>query len=340
VRPAVISAPMWAEWAALRAGGLTVRHTGMGPRRSALRASEMAGQPVLVAGVGGGLDPAVRPGDLVVASEVRGPAGDPVASPSAPLLAGALRRLGLTVHIGPLVSSARVVDGPGRIALAGTGGLAVDTETAWLAPDGEPFAAVRAIVDTAEHPLWSVGTPARGIAALDQLRRAAPALADWVAALRPREVLLANPAGMAYAMQTTPAVDGAGRTGDVLRQRSPGLQAPGRDATTDRQQAVRAMARDCDLVVVLGSGSSSNSLRLVEVAEREGTPAVLADDAAEVDLAALAGAARVGVTAGASAPPHLVDELVHGLTGLGPVTLHNSPGEPGDVHFTLPREVT
>ncbi|HEY2670322.1 MAG TPA: 4-hydroxy-3-methylbut-2-enyl diphosphate reductase [Rugosimonospora sp.] len=487
----VVCAPLRVERAALRRAGVSVVRSGMGPRRSERSVARLAGSPVLVAGLGGGLDDAVRPGDVVVASEVRGPAGQRVPSPSAPLLAGALRRLGLTVHIGPIVSSERVVDGAARRELSGTGALAVDTESAWLAPGGAPFAAIRSIVDTDVNPLWSVGAVPRGIRALRALRRAVPAIDDWSAALGEREVLLASPrsfcAGVeraidvvdraidrygapvyvrrqivhnahvvrqlerrgavfvtevdevppgrvlvfaahgvtpavraeadarglsvidatcplvskvhsevrrysgrgdtvflighgdheevegtvgeaprnvivvedvaaaarvaprdpgrvAYAMQTTLAVDEAEQIAAVLRERFPTLQAPRRDdicyATTNRQQAVRAIARECDLVLVVGSANSSNSVRLVEVAQREGTQAVLVDDAGQVDLRALAGVGRVGITAGASAPPHLVDELVQCLSGLGPVTVRESKSEPEDIHFTLPREVS
>jgi 4-hydroxy-3-methylbut-2-enyl diphosphate reductase len=167
------------EWVALRTAGVPARHTGMGPARSSRAAAALAGRAVLVAGVAGGLAPQVRPGDVVVADEVRGHPDGPVRVASAPLLAAALRGVGLTVHIGPIVSEPRVTYGAARARLAETGALAVDTETAWLPPDGAPFAAVRSIVDTADSPLWSLGTAARGIAALRSLRRAAPALRDW-----------------------------------------------------------------------------------------------------------------------------------------------------------------
>jgi 4-hydroxy-3-methylbut-2-enyl diphosphate reductase len=179
VRAGIVVAPLWAEWAALRAGGVPARHTGMGPARSARAARALAGYPVLVAGVAGGLAAQVRPGDVVVADEVRGHPDGPLDIPSAPLLAAALRDVGLTVHIGPIVSGSRVTYGAARDRLAETGALAVDTETAWLAPGGAPFAAVRSIVDTADSPLWSLGTAGRGIAALRALRRAAPALRQW-----------------------------------------------------------------------------------------------------------------------------------------------------------------
>jgi len=157
-------------------------------------------------------------------------------------------------------------------------------------------------------------------------------------------VAVEDPRRVAYTMQTTLAVDEAEEIASVLRERFPAIQSPRRDdicyATTNRQQAVRTIARGCDLLLVVGSANSSNSLRLVEVAQREGTRAVLVDDVGEVDLKLLAGAGRVGITAGASAPPHLVDELVSCLTGLGPVTVHHSPAPPEDIHFTLPREVS
>ena len=149
---------------------------------------------------------------------------------------------------------------------------------------------------------------------------------------------------VAYAMQTTLAVDEAEEIAGVLRDRFPSLRGPRRDdicyATTNRQQAVRAIAADCDLMLVVGSGNSSNSLRLVEVAEREGVPARLVDDAGQVDLRLLAGAVRIGVTAGASAPHHLVDELVDSISGLGAVAVREPNAPPEDLHFTLPKEVS
>jgi 4-hydroxy-3-methylbut-2-enyl diphosphate reductase len=152
-----------------------------------------------------------------------------------------------------------------------------------------------------------------------------------------------DPDRVAYVMQTTLAVDEAREAADVLRQRFPALSAPRRDdicyATTNRQLAIRRVAAESELVLVLGSANSSNSRRLVEVAEREGTPAYLVDEATDVDLRWLAGVGRIGITAGASAPAHLVDELVRCLSGLGSVTLRNTHVVDEDVQFTLPREV-
>jgi 4-hydroxy-3-methylbut-2-enyl diphosphate reductase len=149
---------------------------------------------------------------------------------------------------------------------------------------------------------------------------------------------------VAYAMQTTLAVDEAEEIAGVLRSRFPGLQAPRREdicyATTNRQQAVRAIAGECDLVLVVGSANSSNSLRLVEVARREGVAAHLVEDASAIDLGWLPNARTIGITAGASAPPHLVDDVVDALAGLGPVTVRESRVGVENVQFTLPKEVS
>lgn len=162
-----------------------------------------------------------------------------------------------------------------------------------------------------------------------------------------RTVEARDPAKVSYVMQTTLAVDEAERTAAVLRERFPALSAPRRDdicyATTNRQQAVRAVAREVGstgLVIVLGSRNSSNSLRLAEVAQAEGTPAYLVDELEEIELSWLRGVSRVGITAGASAPPYLVDQVVAGLTGLGAVSVRESDGVEESVHFTLPREVS
>jgi len=153
-----------------------------------------------------------------------------------------------------------------------------------------------------------------------------------------------DPTKVSYVMQTTLAVDEAEKTATILRERFPALDAPRRDdicyATTNRQQAVRAVARASELVIVLGSRNSSNSLRLVEVAQGEGAQAHLVDDLSEVDLAWLHGVTRIGITAGASAPPRLVDELVAGLSGLGRITVRETEVVSENVRFTLPREVS
>ncbi len=492
----VVCAPLAVERAALgRAlGQVPVHRTGRGPARSTAAAAALSAdgpRPVLVAGVCGGLDAGMVPGDVVVASEVRGPDLDPVPVPGAAPLTAALRGLGLRVHTGPVVSVPRV-GLPADGALF-AGAVAVDTESAWLAAAaaGGPVAVVRTVVDTPTAPLWRPGTPTRGVAALRALRRCRPALRRWLAATGPRTVALAaprsfcagveraidtveqalrrhggpvyvrrqivhnrhvvrdlerrgavfvqevdevppgavtvlaahgvspavrgaarerglavvdatcplvakvhgevrrhardgetvflighadheevegtrgeapgsvvvvdsveaaarvqpaDPARVAYAMQTTLAVDEAEAIAAVLRSRFPAIAAPRSDdicyATTNRQQAVRAIAARSDLVLVLGSSNSSNSLRLVEVAAREGAPAHLIDDVAELDLDWLAGSRRIGVSAGASAPRTLVDELIACLSGLGPTSVTETVTTTEDVRFTLPKEVS
>jgi 4-hydroxy-3-methylbut-2-en-1-yl diphosphate reductase len=153
-----------------------------------------------------------------------------------------------------------------------------------------------------------------------------------------------DPDNVAYVMQTTLAVDEAERTAAKLRERFPALVAPRNDdicyATSNRQVAVREIAAESELVLVVGSTNSSNSQRLVEVARRAGAQAYLVDDVSDVDLEWLRDVRRVGVTAGASAPPHLVDEVVHCLHGLGPVDVREISAVEENVTFTLPREVS
>jgi 4-hydroxy-3-methylbut-2-enyl diphosphate reductase len=145
-------------------------------------------------------------------------------------------------------------------------------------------------------------------------------------------------------LQTTLAADDAADTVAVLRSRFPDIESSPTDdicyATTNRQRAVAAIARESDVLIVLGSANSSNSLRLVEVSERLGTPAHLVDDATGVLPDWLENAATVGVTAGASAPPHLVDEMVGALRALGPVDVIERVTAREDVTFTLPKGVT
>lgn len=150
-----------------------------------------------------------------------------------------------------------------------------------------------------------------------------------------------DPTRVSYLMQTTLAVDEAAVVVDALRARFPALADPPSDdicyATTNRQLAVRGVARDSDVVLVLGSANSSNSVRLVEVAEREGSPAYLVEDADAIRPEWIATARTVGLTAGASAPPHLVDEVVATLRALGPVEVEERTVAHEDVRFSLPR---
>jgi len=483
---------------ALRAEAVAVRRgtrtsvTRVGMRAVRTPAPLPGDGPVAMLGVAGGVAPQVQVGDVVVASEVRAD-GVAVACPSAPLLAGALRRAGMRVHVGPIATQPKFADRDALALLAMTGVLAVDMETALIAAAAgdRPFAAVRVVTDTAGARLARPGIVRDGYRALRTLGQAARIVEQWAAVAAPREVRLAaprsfcagveraidiveraldrfgapvyvrrqivhnahivasleargavfveeldevpdgarvifaahgvaptvravaanrrldvidatcplvakvhnevrryaardatvflighhdheevvgtvgeaagnvvvvdseaeadqavatDPDNVAYVMQTTLAVDEAEGIAGRLRRRFPALVAPRSDdicyATSNRQLAVRDIAADSDLVLVVGSVNSSNSQRLVEVAERAGATAYLVDDAGEVELSWLAGAERIGITAGASAPPYLVDELVHCLAGLGPIEVHEVASVEENVTFTLPREVS
>jgi 4-hydroxy-3-methylbut-2-enyl diphosphate reductase len=151
-----------------------------------------------------------------------------------------------------------------------------------------------------------------------------------------------DPSRVAYLTQTTLAIDETASVVNALRERFPGLTGPRSSdicyATQNRQDAVRALAGDCDIVLVVGSGNSSNSRRLVEVATRAGAPAQLIEDAASIPLHALVGCRRVGVTAGASAPESLVSEVVSALTGLGTIAVGERRVATEGVRFKLPVE--
>jgi 4-hydroxy-3-methylbut-2-enyl diphosphate reductase len=148
---------------------------------------------------------------------------------------------------------------------------------------------------------------------------------------------------VAYLMQTTLAIDEAAEVSGALRDKFPQMRAPGSDdicyATTNRQASVSAVALEADLVLVAGSKNSSNSVRLVERSEREGTPAYLIDGATDIDLDWLSGVATVGLTAGASAPPAVVSEIIDALSSLGAVTVTERVTTTESVQFGLPREV-
>jgi 4-hydroxy-3-methylbut-2-enyl diphosphate reductase len=496
----VVVAALRTEFAAL-AGRIpkqqaTVERCGMGPERVHRwlpRLAELAPDALVVAGVAGGLHPALRPGDVVVASEVRDERGRIVLRAASPLVAE-LRRMGIRVHYGPMVSVDRIVGGAEREKLAKTGALAVDMESAAVvralgrAEERPPTAVVRVIVDTAHMPLARVATVAAGARALMTLRRLAPALPRWAELAGPRRVVLAaprsfcagveraidivegalrrfprpvyvrrqivhnahvvadlqsqgavfvdeldevpdgttvvfsahgvapavreeaarrkltvvdatcplvakvhtearrflgrgdsvllighnghdetegtlgegritlvqtpeqaarievdDPSKVAFLTQTTLAVEDANQVVDVLRQRFPLIESPPTEdicyATTNRQEAVRAIARESDLVLVVGSQNSSNSLRLVEVAQRCGARAHLVDDAGGILPEWIEHARTIGITAGASAPPHLVDEVIGMLRALGPVDVDERIVTQEDIKFTLPKEV-
>ena len=152
-----------------------------------------------------------------------------------------------------------------------------------------------------------------------------------------------NPARIAFLTQTTLAVDEVAGITARLRTRFPQITGPRTEdicyATQNRQEAVTAIAPECDLVIVVGSANSSNSRRLVEVAERAGTPAHLVDGAADLDLGWLAGVTTIGITAGASAPEAKVHEVVAAISSLGPVTTSERAVRDEHEHFPLPLEV-
>jgi 4-hydroxy-3-methylbut-2-enyl diphosphate reductase len=470
-----------------------VIRTGAGLARAA-RAAETVqlrgADAVAVAGIAGGLDPSLRPGDVVVADRVLAPDGREIDCPGARLLAARLRADGIDARIGTIVSSPRPVSGRRRRELAERGALAVDMESAALLDSDRPRAVVRVIADPADGRLVAPATLGRVRQAVAGVTRLAPALADWAAAVGPRTVLLAEPrsvcAGVERAIEVveqalaqrgapiyvrkqivhnqhvvsdlarrgaifvadlsevpagatvvfsahgvSPAVREQAEAGgldvidatcplvtkvhtevrrfadrgdtivfighagheeaegtmgerprstvlvqdladaetvqlpdptrcsylvqttlssyevagiiEVLRRRFPDIKGPATDdicyATTNRQDALREVAGTSELVLVVGSQNSANSQRLVETAERYGARSYLVDDVDGVDLRWLAGVATVGITAGASAPAALVDELVTSIGGLGPVDIRTHRLVTENVHFTLPKEV-
>jgi 4-hydroxy-3-methylbut-2-enyl diphosphate reductase len=155
---------------------------------------------------------------------------------------------------------------------------------------------------------------------------------------------VASPDKLAYVTQTTLSVDDAKAMVAALRQRFPTIRGPKKDdicyATQNRQDAVKLMAPQCDVVIVVGSPNSSNSNRLREVAEHMGADAYMVDSAADLRPEWIAGKRRVGVSAGASAPEVLVRELVERLKALGASSVRPLEGITEDVAFSLPRELS
>src|SRR5690606_15172768 len=139
-----------------------------------------------------------------------------------------------------------------------------------------------------------------------------------------------DPDNLAFVTQTTLSVDDAAAVAHALRTRFPSIVEPKKSdicyATQNRQDAVKVMAPDCDLVLVVGSTNSSNSNRLREVAERKGARAHLDDDPSMIDPSWLDQTRRVGVTAGASAPEILVEQVIERLKQLGAVSVRTLPG--------------
>ena len=150
-----------------------------------------------------------------------------------------------------------------------------------------------------------------------------------------------DPDRLAYVTQTTLSVDDAARVVDALRARFPNITGPKKDdicyATQNRQDAVKAMAPQCDVVIVVGSPTSSNSNRLREVAENLGVPAYMVDNAGEIDPQWVSGKKQIGVTAGASAPEVLVRAVIERLNQLGIDSVADLDGVQEKVGFPLPK---
>ena len=154
-----------------------------------------------------------------------------------------------------------------------------------------------------------------------------------------------DPANVAFATQTTLSVDDTAEIVAALRERFPEIAAPHKEdicyATTNRQDAVKAVAAQAEVLLVLGSSNSSNSVRLVEVGRRSGAKAAyLIDDAGKLDFGWLDGVSAVGVTAGASAPEVLVQGLIDRLAEAFDVTVQNVDTVQETVSFKLPRKLT
>jgi len=152
---------------------------------------------------------------------------------------------------------------------------------------------------------------------------------------------VSDPTKLAYLTQTTLSVDDANRVIDALRRRFPKIQSPPKDdicyATQNRQEAVRELAGEADLVLVLGSQNSSNSQRLAELAREHDVPAYLIDHVGEIDPAWLVGIDTVVVTAGASAPEELVADCLNWLRERHGAKIENRVVREEDVYFPLPK---
>jgi 4-hydroxy-3-methylbut-2-enyl diphosphate reductase len=155
---------------------------------------------------------------------------------------------------------------------------------------------------------------------------------------------VSDPDKLAYVTQTTLSVDDAARVVDALRARFPTITGPKKDdicyATQNRQDAVKALAPQCDVVIVVGSPTSSNSNRLREVAQNLGVPAYMVDNASEIQPEWISGKNRVGLTAGASAPEILVRAVIERLNELEIGSVENLDGTQEKVSFALPKGLT
>ncbi len=152
-----------------------------------------------------------------------------------------------------------------------------------------------------------------------------------------------HPDQLSYVTQTTLSIDDTSKIIDALRSRFPNIEGPRKDdicyATQNRQDAVRDLAREVDVLLVVGSPNSSNSNRLRELSEQKGVTSYLLDSPEQIDAQWLKGSETVGVTAGASAPEILVEQVVQRLVSLGAESTEERAGQEENIHFALPKEL-
>ena len=152
-----------------------------------------------------------------------------------------------------------------------------------------------------------------------------------------------NPEYLAFVTQTTLSMDDTAEVIDALRERFPNISGPRKEdicyATQNRQDAVKNLSEQCDLILVVGSPNSSNSTRLMEISEKVGVPSYLIDNASEIKKEWLDDKQCIGVTAGASAPEVLVEAVINQLIEWGADSVEESPGIIEKVVFSLPKEL-
>ncbi len=157
------------------------------------------------------------------------------------------------------------------------------------------------------------------------------------------KLVVQNPQRVAFVTQTTLSIDDTAKVIDALRQKFPEIQGPRKDdicyATQNRQDAVRDLAHQCDIVLVVGSPNSSNSNRLRELAERMGKKAYLVDNADELQKYWLENVNKIGVTAGASAPEILIKQVIQRLQDWGANIPQELDGRAENITFSLPKEL-
>jgi 4-hydroxy-3-methylbut-2-enyl diphosphate reductase len=158
------------------------------------------------------------------------------------------------------------------------------------------------------------------------------------------QLKVADPEKLAFVTQTTLSMDDAALVINALKAKYPNINAPKSEdicyATQNRQDAIKLMAKDCDLVIIVGSPNSSNSNRLREVAERQGVEAYMVDNASYLQPAWLVGKRKIGVSAGASAPEVLVKEVIAQLQQLGATNVEELHGVIESVVFQLPKNLS